>query len=158
MGRFLLLFIILAGLFISSGQTYEDQSLISTLEKLLPNKPFEQLLAKLHIPYWGTQISIDERGYYYFLEFLLRKSAHFFIFGLLAIAIYSVLPPHKIRVFFAALFTLLFAAGDEFHQMLTGGRTASLQDVLLDMAGAITFLFILKLVLSYKSRKRPKKV
>lgn len=152
MRRFLILFIILATLFISSGQTYDEQSLIPTLQKWLPNKPFEQLLSKLQIPYWHSQISIEERGYYYFVEFLIRKSAHFFIFGFLAIAIYWVLPPHKIRIIFAAFFTLLFALGDEFHQLLTGGRTASFQDVLLDMTGAIFFLFVLKLFLLIKTR------
>lgn len=152
MGRFLLLFIILATLFISSGQTYDEQSLIPTLQKWLPNKPFEPWLSQLQIPYWSSQISIEERGYYYFVEFLIRKSAHFFIFGFLAISIYWVLPPHKIRIIFAAIFTLLFAVGDEFHQMLTGGRTASLQDVLLDMTGAVFFLFVLKLLLLVKTR------
>lgn len=156
MGRFLLLFIILATLFISSGQTYENQSLIGTLENWLPNKPFEQALSQLQIPYWGTVISVEERGYFHFVEFLIRKSAHFIIFGFLAIAIYMVLPPHKFRTLFAALFTFLFAAGDEFHQLLTGGRTATMQDVILDMSGAITFLIIFKLVLSFKSGKRLK--
>lgn len=147
MGRFLIIFIILAAIFISSGQTYEEQSLIPLLKEWLPHKPLEQPLSKLEVPYWGEKISVEERGYYFFLEFLIRKSAHFFIFGLLAIAIYFVLPPFKTRILIAALLTLLFAFGDEFHQMLTGGRTPSLQDVFLDFAGAITFLFVLKLFL-----------
>lgn len=156
MGRFLLLFIILATLFISSGQTYEDQSIIPTLQKLFPNKPFEELLSILQIPYWGILVSVEERGYYYFLEFLIRKSAHFFIFGFLALAIYWVLPKFKMRFLFAAIFTSTLAGADEFHQLLTGGRTAVMADVYLDMAGAFTFLAILKLFLLIKSSKRLK--
>lgn len=150
---------ILSALFISSGQTYEQQSLIPTLEKLLPSKPAERTLSKLEISYWGKQISVEERGYYYFVEFLLRKGAHFFSFGLLAATIFFVLPNHRRRAWTAGFLTLLLAVGDEYHQSLTGGRTPALQDVLLDMAGAITALVIVSTWIGLKKmmkRKRKK--
>lgn len=135
----LLLFI----LFFSSSQTYEQQSLIPTLERWLPEKPFESLLSKLEIPYWGITVSVEERGYYYFVEFLLRKSAHFFFFGFIAASIYIALSKFKNRLWIATFLTLCIAFGDEYHQSLTGGRTPSLQDVALDMAGALTALLII---------------
>ena len=49
------LLIVLTMLFMSSGQTYEQQSLVPELEKWLPGKPLESLLATLEIPYWGIQ-------------------------------------------------------------------------------------------------------
>jgi len=45
-----LLFLVII-LFLSSGQTYEQQSLIPTLQEMLPDKPLEEQLAKLEIPY-----------------------------------------------------------------------------------------------------------
>lgn len=145
---YLLVFVgILIGLFFSSSQSYEQQSLIPKLEQTLPNKPLETALSKLQIPYWGTIISVEERGYYYFVEFLLRKSAHFFIFGLLALVIYVILPKHSLRLATAALLTLLLAISDEYHQSLTSGRTATILDIYLDMAGAITFLALLGIIL-----------
>ena len=93
----LLLVGILATLFTSSGQTYEQQSLIPTLEELLPDKPLERSLAEMEIPYWGKTISVEERGYHHFVEFLLRKGAHFFIFGVLAVLVYAVLPRIRFR-------------------------------------------------------------
>lgn len=153
MRKLLLLLFLLTVLFVSSGQTYEQQSLIPTLKNLLPEKPLEQPLSKLEVPYWGTKISIEERGYYHFVEFLIRKSAHFFIFGLLAVVIYSVLQKDRRRLVKAGLLTLLLAIGDEYHQLLTGGRTPSARDVLLDMAGAITALGMIKLLLLTKKRK-----
>lgn len=146
MRKIIILLFLLGILFMSSGQTYEQQSLVHTLEKWLPGKPFESLLAKWEIPYWGIHVSIAERGYYAFIEFLVRKSTHFFSFGLIAIAVYAVLPKFNYRIWAAAALTLLIAISDEIHQSLTVGRTASSQDVLLDMLGAVTALILLYLI------------
>lgn len=142
------------GLFISSAQTYEQQSLIPTLQQWLPGKPLESLLAHLEIPYWGRMISIEERGYYHFIEFLLRKSAHFFVFGALACVIYLLLPKHSFRKLTALFITLLFAAADEYHQSLTGGRTPTYQDVILDMSGAVICLLFLVVVMRFTVHKK----
>lgn len=150
----ILLIGIIAGLFISSSQTYEQQSIVPDLERLLPNQPFEEPLSKLEIPYWGKIISVEERGYYYFVEFLLRKSAHFFTFGALAAILFWLLPKMRFRFFIAALLTFLAASADEFHQSLTGGRTATWLDVSLDMSGAFLFLLIIQIFVSLRSRLR----
>ncbi|MBD7984861.1 VanZ family protein [Sporosarcina sp. Sa2YVA2] len=159
MRKFLFLLAIIAVLFVSSSQTYEQQSIVPTLQTLLPDKPMENQLAKLQIPYWGKTISVEERGYYYFVEFLLRKSAHFFIFGLLALAVYYVLPKFRLRTITAFIITVGFAMADEYHQSLTGGRTATIQDVILDASGAFTFLLIFRLIYSaVMSLKRRRKL
>ncbi|MGG0645306.1 VanZ family protein [Sporosarcina gallistercoris] len=145
---------IVAGLFISSSQTYEQQTIVPKLQQLLPNQPLEQPLSKLQIPYWGKIISVEERGYYYFIEFLARKSAHFFTFGALAAVFFWLLPKIRYRFFIAALFTFLAASADEFHQSLTGGRTATWQDVALDMSGALVFLLVTQLFVSFRSKSR----
>lgn len=160
MRKFLFLLIIIGVLFFSSGQTYEQQSIIPNLEEWLPSKPLEEQLSKLQIPYWGKIISVEERGYYPFVEFLLRKAAHFFIFGLLAIAVYIILPKIRYRTLIALFITLALAIGDEYHQSLTGGRTPSSKDVLLDMSGAFTFLLIFRLIqlgLANRRQKRKRK-
>lgn len=157
MKKIIILLLLLVALFISSGQTYEQQSIVPMLEKWLPNKPFEDALSIFKIPYWGMIVSVEERGYYYFLEFLIRKSGHFFFFGIIAAAIYSLLPKKSSRFTIAALLTLLIAIGDEYHQSLTGGRTPSLQDVMLDMAGALTILSIIWVFLVLKNKKKKKR-
>ncbi|WP_339251496.1 VanZ family protein [Sporosarcina sp. FSL W8-0480] len=149
-------FLIIIGiLFVSSGQTYEQQSLIPSLRKWLPNQPMYSLLEKLQIPYWGRIISIEERGYYHFVEFLLRKSAHFLIFGCLAVVIYWMLSKKAsgvLRFFLALLCTALLAGLDEYHQSLTGGRTPTMQDVILDLSGAFTFLLVVQIFILIKSK------
>ncbi|MDW0108869.1 VanZ family protein [Sporosarcina aquimarina] len=145
---------IIVGLSISSSQTYEQQTIVPKLQELLPNQPLEQPLSKLQIPYWGKTISVEERGYYYFLEFLVRKSAHFFTFGALAAVFYWLLPKFRLRFFLAAFLTFTAASADEFHQSLTGGRTATWQDVLLDMSGALVFLLIVKIIELFRSNSQ----
>lgn len=155
MKKLLILLLIIGILFYSSDQTDEQQSIIPLLEDKLPGKPFESQLSKLQISYWGIIVSVEERGYYHFVEFLIRKATHFFMFGLLAIAIYSVLPKIRYRTFVALFITLALAIGDEYHQSLTDGRTQSSQDVLLDMAGAFTFLIVYRLIqITFANRKQ----
>ncbi|MEI4770686.1 VanZ family protein [Psychrobacillus sp. FJAT-51614] len=153
MKKIIPLLILLIIVFISSGQTAEQQSLESTLETWLPSKPFESILSYLQIPYWGILVSIEERGYYAFVEFLIRKATHFFYFGFIALAIYAALPNFKYRTIFAAILTFLFALADEFHQSFTSGRTAASQDMMLDTAGAITALLVWSWIRRWKQRK-----
>jgi VanZ family protein len=157
MKKILPLLILLIFVFISSGQTAEQQSLVGTLEKWLPNKPLESFLSHFQIPYWGILVSIEERGYYPFVEFLIRKGTHFLYFGLIGLAVYTALPKFKYRTMTAAILTMLFAIADEFHQSLTSGRTATAQDVMLDTAGAMSALLIWNLIKTIKQRKFAKK-
>lgn len=153
MKKLIIFAILFAVLFISSGQTYEEQTLIPALEKYLPSQPFKGILSHLQIPYWGTYVSIEERGYYQFIEFLLRKGAHVVMFGLIALAVLNLLPKPKIWLAFGI--TVAIALMDEFHQSLTGGRTPTTYDVLLDASGAL--LFLSAWALWNRKKKRTKK-
>ena len=128
---FLLLFTIL---FISSSQSYEQQTIVPLLEKYLPTRPLEGLLSLFKIPYWGITVSVEERGYYYFLEFLIRKAAHVVIFAAIAVAVLKLLPKPKIWLAFGIAVGI--AILDEYRQSLTGGRTGLAADVVLDSFGA----------------------
>ena len=45
-----------------------------------------------------------------------------------------------------------YAGLDEFHQLLTGGRTPLIQDVALDSTGALTAIIIATIILSITKR------
>lgn len=145
-GTSFVILIIVVGLFISSSQTYEQQSLIGTLQNWLPNKPLDSLLTVVFSDYAQGLILVDPDGYYHFLEYLLRKGAHFVLFGLLAVGFYILLPSRLPRFVIAASITFLLACGDEIHQFFTGGRSATFSDVLLDMSGALFFLLIVQFI------------
>ncbi len=98
----------------------------------------------------------------------VRKLAHFLEFallGCLAAALTFLLSRRFPRLQWwmqlaiPALFCLLYAASDEFHQRFTG-RGAALFDVFIDFAGAlfgIAFLRLVILLAAYFSRRRREK-
>jgi len=150
MKKYILFILILIAIFYSSGQTYEEQSLIPDLKRWLPEKPFNDVLAYLQVPYWGQVVSIEERGYYQFIEFLIRKSAHIVTFGVVAVSIFIITK----RYLLSFIITIGIAAIDEYHQSLTGGRTPSIQDVFLDTFGAFLALLLIYLIKYFQLHKK----
>lgn len=132
--------VLLFVLFFSSSMTYKEQTTVPLLERLLHNEPFKQTLSGIHFNYAGEQQSIAEVGYFKFVEFFIRKGAHVSIFFLLGLGLtQGTFMYQKNRWLHWPLMVLSctgVAAFDEFHQMLTGGRTPLFQDVMLDTAAA----------------------
>lgn len=137
---------IMALLFISSSMTYHQQTTVPLLERYLVTKPFENQLAKLSFTYGGQTISVQAAGYFKFVEFFIRKAAHYFIYlGLgvcFTLALRERLGGRVLTIFVCTLMSLGYAALDEFHEMLTGGRTPLFQDVILDGIGALTGILL----------------
>ncbi len=154
MKKWLVLLLLLVILAISSSMSYEQQSIIPELEELLANKPFEAQLSVLQIPYWDTVVSVEERGYFEFVEFLIRKFTHFLGFGCIALGIYFAWGKRRFAAGVAIALTAVIAMLDEFRQSFTPGRTMNGQDVLVDTAGAIVFI---SLVLAVKKIQMLKK-
>lgn len=76
--------LIVAVLFYSSSQTYVEQSQVSRLEGWLSSQPFKETFATIRFDYGGSEVSIEHLGYFKFVEFFIRKAAHFgtyFILG-----------------------------------------------------------------------------
>jgi len=142
MKKWLVLVVFLLVLIISSSMTYEQQSILPELEDILANKPFERQLSLLQIPYWDTVVSVEERGYFKFVEFLIRKLTHFVGFGCIALGIYFVWGKRRFPASVAIVGTAIIAMLDEFRQSFTPGRMMNGQDVLVDTAGAIVFVGI----------------
>lgn len=136
-------------LFVSSSMTYQQQSQVSLIQKLLSNEPLKAFLSQISFNYAGSEVSISAKGYVKFVEFFIRKAAHFMTYFVLGGSLYlGLLPKLKqkssvLGLFFAWLAATGYAATDEFHQMLTGGRTPLFQDVMLDSCGALTACLII---------------
>ena len=89
------------------------------------------------------------------LEFLIRKSAHIFIYFCLGISVSATLNSYGVkrrRFIFAALFCLLYAASDEFHQYFVEGRSAEVRDVMIDTAGSAAGAFLYRFFIDGKKR------
>lgn len=72
-------------------------------------------------------------------DFFLRKAAHVTEYAILAFLFLRALRGHKLErgseILWAFLLSLLYAAGDEFHQSFVPERAASLMDVVIDSVG-----------------------
>lgn len=150
--------LIMGTLLKSSSQTYDEQSLVPMMDKVLAGKPFEGALSHVSFMYAGEEVSISNLGYSKFLEFFIRKGAHFMTYfvmgaGLFA-GIYLLKGRKRLAFLVALLVPLLFAASDEIHQHFTGGRTPLVQDVILDFCGAtVGTLICFWLFRHFKKRK-----
>lgn len=138
-------FLIMFLLYGSSTMSYESQSLVSPLETLLAGRSFENLLKNIQFTYAGSEISIASRGYIPFVEFFLRKAAHFFSYFF--IGFFWVLGLRKrvndewLVLLLAVLLSIGYASFDELRQVFHPGRTGLMEDVLLDTAGAMVGIF-----------------
>lgn len=114
------------------------------------------LLKLLHLVYGNISVLGFER-----LHFLVRKSAHFFSYGLLsAFAFFSwraTLP--ELRQWsarwsgLALLLTLAAGSSDEFHQTFVASRTPSVHDVMIDMAGAVFFQLVIAFAIHRRQQR-----
>lgn len=140
-------FLIMAILFFSSSQPYGDQSMVGVLDRILENEPLKELLSSIQFTYAGSEVSIAATGYIGFIEFFIRKAAHFGSYFLLALFWFLGLKEQIKSLLLTALVSLMLTMGyasfDEFHQGLTPDRTPLLEDILLDSVGALTAILFL---------------
>ena len=144
--------VILLGLFYSSSMTYKQQTSVPFLERYLQNKPFEHGLSQIGFNYGGKYQSVANDGYFKFVEFFIRKGAHFSIYLVLGVFLALALITYFRRNYFLMIFIPWMTT--------TGGRTPLVEDVILDSAGAFTGIVILIICLylfSFKNKKNDSK-
>ena len=153
----------LCTIFFLSRMTYEQQTIVPELQHLLHDEPFKEQLSKIEITYWHQTISIETRGYIYFIEFLIRKATHFTGYGIVGIILYLCYFRLKWRPapLLAILSVFVIGGIDEYIQYHIPGRTGIFDDVIIDTSGAILFVSIFSLIhqllLKRKKRKQKKK-
>ncbi len=87
-------------------------------------------------------------------DFLIKKSAHLFEYGVLAILLYRALLNYDVNtnkaLFFAILIAGLYGVSDEFHQSFIPGRGPAVRDVIIDTIGATIGIFLTRKYLESK--------
>ena len=75
------------------------------------------------------------------VNYIIRKSAHFteyFILALLTISLLKEYTKKEILIItYSIIFCFLYAYLDEFHQSFVPGRTSKFTDVLIDTSGSV---------------------
>lgn len=93
--------------------------------------------------------------------FIVRKSAHFteyFILGLILILYLQTKEQLATKyIILAIIFCVLYATGDEIHQLFVDGRSCKIMDILIDTCGSslaiLGFTSIYKLTTNLKKQK-----
>ncbi|WP_214480811.1 VanZ family protein [Bacillus sp. SM2101] len=130
-----------AVIFYFSSQPYSQQDLRPQLAKYIDKQWIIDYFSHIQFTYSGSEISVASKGPYSFLEFFIRKGAHFFIYfllGFLTLNALAMIFRNKWKcMIYAMSFIIIYAASDEIHQMFTGSRSPLIADVLLDSFGGL---------------------
>jgi len=94
-------------------------------------------------------------------ELILRKMAHIFEFGILAWLFFRILGQTEKRhvywnLFWAFIFTVLYAISDEYHQAFIVGRSGNVVDVFIDSLGGLISIWLIYLNYRHKKIKQVK--
>jgi VanZ family protein len=148
--------VIWAGMiFYASSQPYEKQDLRPTISDFLDLDFVESLFSTTVFNYAGEEVSIESMGPAHFIEFFIRKGAHFSVYLGLGFLLYRALSIHlNKRLTFTAswILTILYAISDEIHQGYTPNRTPLIEDVMIDTVGG--FVGITLALFLYKNIRR----
>lgn len=154
----LLAFVVMAVLYYSSSMSYQEQTVQPLLHQWLENEPLRGIMERVEFMYAGSEISINSSGYIGFIEFFIRKGAHFISFFFLGLFWYLGLR-HRVNnpyltVLLAILLSIGYASFDELRQSFHPNRTALMEDVILDTSGAVVGVVIGLLSSKPKRAKR----
>ncbi|MFR4161288.1 MAG: VanZ family protein [Paraclostridium sordellii] len=91
-------------------------------------------------------------------EFLIRKSAHMFLYFTLSILIYTVFKNinNKKAYLYSLTGCFIYACTDEIHQLFITGRSGEFKDVLVDTLGAtigLLLVFMINKILNLRKNK-----
>ena len=88
------------------------------------------------------------------LDLIVRKVGHMGVFGILSLLLWWSLATTTSRRrpwAWAFVLTVLYAAGDEWHQGFTAGRHPSVLDVGIESSGALIALAVVGLILARRT-------
>ncbi|MDF9406797.1 VanZ family protein [Pelotomaculum isophthalicicum JI] len=147
MRRWLLVLACLAAIFYFSAQPFSAQDLRAEIGRHGRIVQKVRDLPPVSFSY-GGEIVDNRLNPEDFIQFWLRKGAHFVVYGLLGLAIDGALAAAGLkgcrRWIAAGLFVFLVAVLDEQNQMSVPGRTGRPLDVLVDLAGFFIFTLFTK--------------
>jgi VanZ family protein len=108
------------------------------------------------LPQYSSWDAGTQQTVYEFVETVVRKSAHFSIYGLLGfLTMFSAsrfLRRRPWQIGAAFVVSVLYAASDEFHQLFVTGRSGEFRDICIDASGALLGILLMWLILAVAIR------
>lgn len=147
----------MAIIFYASSQPYQEQDLKPFLSEYIDLSFLAPYLDWIVFTYHTSEVSVKELGVEGFIEFFIRKGAHFGVFLVLFLLLYFAITRTteislKQKLAISLLISVLYGIFDEVHQGFTPNRTPFFGDVVIDSVGAVTGLLLI--FFYYKTRKK----
>lgn len=101
------------------------------------------LLTAMGVIFFASHQPAIELPDFGFWDLSVKKLGHFSAYAVLALLALRAVLDWQRPYLSAILIVFLYALSDEFHQTFIPGRNGSLVDVAIDMAGALTCLWLL---------------
>ncbi|SES72146.1 VanZ like family protein [Salinibacillus kushneri] len=146
-------------IFYSSSQPYEEQDLKPFFSEYADFSFLQPIANEISFVYHDSEVSVQALGINGFVEFFIRKGAHFgvyFILFLLFVVAFQKATrlATKWILFCSFLLTVTYAVFDEIHQGMTPGRTPYIGDVFIDATGGLFGMLVFVLISNYLRKKR----
>ncbi|UQZ83933.1 VanZ like family protein [Paenibacillus konkukensis] len=143
-------------IFVKSAQTYSEQDIRPLLAEWLP---YDLLMKWLpHIEFYYDHGLVTSTQPYDFIEFFIRKGGHvteYLVLCFLSVMTLLAKPAGRVTAVLAGtVFSVLYAASDEWHQSFVAGRTGHAIDVGVDAIGAVLMALIFTAVFLIAGRKK----
>ncbi|WP_231784220.1 VanZ family protein [Lentibacillus sp. JNUCC-1] len=115
-------------IFYASSQPYEQQDIKPFMSDTFDLSFLEPMLTHFQLTYHQSEVSVQALGVDGFIEFFIRKGAHFGVFFVLALLVYIALKKTTALYFSGQLavsfvWAVAYAGIDEWHQSFTSNRT-----------------------------------
>lgn len=140
--------------FILSSQSYEMQTIQPFLKQRIDSHTLQEALPDITIPYRNTQFAAKADPYR-FVEFILRKGAHLFLYACLAASAYLALRTYRLsyrwKLLMILAIVLCIASLDEWNQSFRN-RTSSIHDVWIDFVGGLLGLGFITAIRIFRKR------
>ncbi|WP_059106087.1 VanZ family protein [Shouchella shacheensis] len=133
-----LLVAIVGIIFYSSSRNYSDQNIQPYLGLVNLSWLEDTFLSYVSFSYGNGMVGIEAQGVEGFIEFFVRKAAHFFSFmviGVLGCNLLSIFLPLRRAASFTLSLVVFYAVIDEYRQSFMPDRTALVEDVVIDVVG-----------------------
>jgi len=149
--------------FTFSSQPLKEQDIKPKLKQWISSNSAEQLSPNVTFYYHNTLISGRDNPFG-FIEFIIRKCAHMFEYGMLAFLVYcclSFINRIRFRVSLVLVFVVVTACFDEWNQSHISERTSTILDVGVDTLGAtiaVTMTLMYSVYRRYKVNRNGKAI
>lgn len=114
---------------------------------------------KIFVPEFEKKSMAEQIAFALGIDHPIRKLAHsteYAVLGILLIGVFYLPDKKFVSYLLAYIFSVIYAATDEYHQLFVPGRSGEVKDVMIDGFGAICGILFVAIIIHIINRRRMK--